>query len=353
MLIINDRNFTAQSMIDRLEWLSKYNLEFVTFSDRPDESEGSFQERMLNMEVNGPSEELVPPGLIDIIDDINILVTHFTVIPASIINAAKNLEFIGILRGGWENVDLPAASNRKIPISNSPGRSADAVADFTIGLMLAESKNIVRSSIALREGLWKQEFPNSPYRHNLRGQTVGLIGFGQVGSRVAKKLGGFEVNTLVYDPYISNEVIIKAGCQPIDLNSLLKQSDFVSLHYRYNKGDKSLLGPKEISLMKPTAYIINTARGGLIDGDALYQVLKDHKIGGAALDVFEEEPLPKNYQFFELENVTLTPHLAGHSLDSISTPFEILGNEIERFLKNEPLHFVKNKDLIQKQKGKI
>jgi D-3-phosphoglycerate dehydrogenase len=346
MLIINDRNFTAQTMVDRLKWLGKYDLEFVTFPDRPDESEGDFQERMLKMEVNGPSEDLAPSGLIDVVKDINILVVHFTVIPSSVINTAKNLEFIGVLRGGWENIDLPAASKRKIPVSNSPGRSSDSVADFTIGMMLAESKNIVRASIALREGLWKQKFTNTTYCHNLKGQTIGLIGFGQVGSRVAKKLSGFEVNILVYDPYISNEVIVKAGYKPMDLDSLLKQSDFVSMHCRYNKGDKSILGSREISLMKPTAYIINNAREGLIDSDALYQALKDHKIGGAAIDVYKEEPLPKDYPFFELENVTLTPHLAGHSLDSMTAPFEILGGEIERFLKKEPLHFVKNKDLI-------
>ncbi|MBN2395519.1 MAG: 2-hydroxyacid dehydrogenase, partial [Candidatus Atribacteria bacterium] len=259
-----------------------------------------------------------------------------------------HLEFIGVLRGGWENIDLAAASKRRIPVSNSPGRSADAVADFTIGLMLCESKNIVRSSIALREGLWKQKYSNKDFLSNMKGQTIGLVGFGQIGSRVAKRLSGFEVNILVYDPYISTEVIKNAGCEPTDLTTLLKQSDIVSLHYRYNKGDKSLISSHELSYMKPTAYIINTARGGLVDSDALYKVLKERKIGGAALDVYEKEPIPTNYPFFELENVTLTPHLAGHSLNSLTAPFEILGKEIERFLKNEPLHFIKNQETAQK-----
>ncbi|HDK26050.1 MAG TPA: hypothetical protein ENG48_03010 [Candidatus Atribacteria bacterium] len=153
ILLVNDRYFTSEFMINQLEWLSRYNLDFFTFSDRPDESQESFQKRMLEMEVHGPSEELAPPGLINIIKDINILAVHFTVIPSSVIFAAKNLEFIGILKGGWENIDLQAANTRKIPISNSPSRSADAVADFTIGLMICESKNIIRSSIALRNGL--------------------------------------------------------------------------------------------------------------------------------------------------------------------------------------------------------
>ncbi len=347
ILLVNDRNFTAQDMKDRLQKLSKYDVEFVTFSDRPDESEGDFQERMLQMEVNGPSEELSPSGLIDAIKDVNILVVHFTIIPPSIINAAKDLEFIGVLRGGWENVDLPAASKRGIPVSNAPGRSADAVADFTVGLMICESKNIVRSSIALKQGLWKQRYVNKDYLFNLKGKTIGLVGFGQVGSRVAKKLSGFDVNILTYDPYIPEDVIKKAGCKAADLDTLLKESDFVSLHYRYNKGDKPIIGKRELSLMKPTAYLINTAREGLVDSDALYQALKDRKIGGAAIDVYEKEPLPKDYPFFELENVTLTPHLAGHSLDSMTAPFEILGEEIERFLKGEPLQFVRNKDAIK------
>ena len=342
VLLVNDRNFTAQEMIDRLQGLSQYNVEFVSFSDRPNESEGDFQERMLQMEVNGPSEELAPSGLIDVIKDINILVVHFTIIPPSIINAAKDLEFIGVLRGGWENVDLPAASKRRIPVSNSPGRSADAVADFTVGLMICESKNIVRSSIALRQGLWKQKYTNKNFLYNLKGKTIGLVGFGQIGSRVAKKLSGFDVNILTYDPYIPEDVIKKAGCKKTELETLLKKSDFVSLHYRYNKGDKPIISKQELSLMKPTAYLINTAREGLVDSDSLYQVLKDQKIGGAAIDVYEKEPLPKDYPFFELENVTLTPHLAGHSLDSMTAPFEILGEEIERFLKGEPLQFVRN-----------
>lgn len=347
ILLVNDRNFTAQKMIDRLQKLNKYDVEFVTFPDRPDESEGDFQERMLQMEVNGPSEELAPSGLIDAIKDINILVVHFTIIPQSIINAAKHLEFIGVLRGGWENVDIPAASKRGIPVSNSPGRSADAVADFTVGLMICESKNIVRSSIALRKGLWKQRYVNKDYLFNLKGKTIGLIGFGQIGSRVAKKLCGFDVNILTYDPYIPEDVIEKAGCKATDLGTLLKESDFVSLHYRYNKGDKPIIGKPELSLMKPTAYLINTAREGLVDSDALYQALKNREIGGAAIDVYEKEPLPKDYPFFNLENVTLTPHLAGHSLDSMAAPFEILGEEIERFLKGEPLQFVRNKDAIK------
>jgi D-3-phosphoglycerate dehydrogenase len=302
-------------MINQLEWLSRYNLDFFTFSDRPDESQESFQKRMLEMEVHGPSEELAPPGLINIIKDINILVVHFT-------------------------------NTRKIPVSNSPGRSADAVADFTIGLMICESKNIIRSSIALRNGLWEKKYFNSNYHYNLKGQTVGLIGFGQVGSRVAKKLSGFEVNILVYDSLVLKEIIIKAGCQPVELDYLLQNSDFVSLHYRYSEETKNILGSREISLMKPTTYLINTAREGLVDSKALYKALKNRKIGGAALDVFDVEPLPNDSPFLQLENVTLTPHLAGHSLNSMITPFEILGKEIDRFLKNEPLKFVKNENNI-------
>lgn len=347
ILVINDRNFSAQEMINRFQRLTKYDVEFVTFPDRPDESEGHFQERMLQMEVNGPSEKLAPTGLIDAIKNINILVVHFTIIPPSIINAAKDLEFIGVLRGGWENVDLPAASKRGIPVSNSPGRSADAVADFTVGLMICESKNIVRSSIALRQGLWKQKYVNKEYLFNLKGKTIGLIGFGQIGSRVAKKLSGFDVNIIAYDPYMPENIINEAGCKATGLDTLLKESDFVSLHYRYNKGDKPIIGKRELSLMKPTTYLINTAREGLVDSNALYQSLKNRKIGGAAIDVYEKEPLPKDYPFFELENVTLTPHLAGHSLNSMTAPFKILGEEIERFLKDEPLQFVRNKDAIK------
>ena len=342
VLLVNDRYFTPEFMRARLKWLSKYNLEFSTFTDHPGENQESFHRRMLDMEVNGPSEKLAPAELKKVIKDINILVVHFTIVPASVIKFAENLEFIGILRGGWENVDLKEASANHIFVSNSPGRSADAVADFTIGLMICESKNIVRGSIALRNGAWGRQYINSEYQYNLKGQTIGLIGFGQVGSRVAKKLSGFEVNILVYDPFIEREAIIRAGCQPVSLDELLTHSDFVSVHYRYTKETKNLIDSREISLMKSTAYLINTAREGIVNSKALIKALKERTIGGAALDVFEEEPLSNNSPFLELDNVTLTPHLAGISLNSIYAPFEILGEEIERFLKNESLKYNKS-----------
>jgi len=339
LLLVSDFYLKPDQMKNEFKHLEGYGVEFLTVEDHPEDTIDTFQERMLAMESHGPEFIPPPPHLINAIQDVDILIVHFTVVPAEVIKAAKNLALIGVLRGGCENVNIKAASEKHIPVVNAPGRSGDAVSDFTIGLMIAESKNIVRSSIALREGVWKKSFHNASYLHNLRGRTIGIIGFGEIGTRVAKKLKGFDVKLVIHDPYFPEEKIIKAGYQSVGLHELLRESDFVTLHLRLTKETQHLIGEKELTLMKPTAYIINTARADLIDESALVKALQEGKIGGAAVDVFPTEPLPPTSPFLTLDNVTITPHLAGTSVDTIHNSFGILGEELQRFFNNEPLQF--------------
>ena len=342
VLLVSDCMLTPERMREEFRGLEKYDLEFSTIADHPNDTEEEFQARMLKLEVEGPEAVTPPKGLIEAVEDVDVLIVHFTVVTEAVIKAAKKLKLIAVLRGGWENVNTKAATENGIIVVNSPGRSGDAVADFTVGMLIAESKNIVRSSIAFRKGLWKPEFHNSSYLHNLRGRNVGIVGFGEIGKRVANRLKGFGVNILAYDPFLPKENILNEGCTPVDLPTLLKESDYITLHLRFTEKTKHIIGKNELAMMKPTAYLVNTARSGLVDEKALIEALRNKQIGGAALDVYDTEPLPLDSPFFELENVTITPHLAGTSVDTMHNSFVILGEELERYFRNEKLQFVKN-----------
>jgi D-3-phosphoglycerate dehydrogenase len=246
---------------------------------------------------------------------------------------------IGCCRGGYENINIDAARKKGVIVVNAPGRTANAVAEFTIGLMIAEARNIARGHHALKSGIWRKNYVNDEYRMELRDKVIGIIGFGNIGRRVAQLLKAFNVKTiLVYDPYIPNEEIVKAGCEPADLRRIFQESDFITIHARLTKESVCLINRELISLMKRTAYIINTARAGLIDYNALYEALKERRIGGAALDVFDLEPLPSNSPWLELDNVTLTPHLAGDTIETRLNGIIIISEEIAAFLEGRPLH---------------
>lgn len=342
VLLVSDYILKPERMREEFRKLEKYDLEFSTIADHPNDTEEEFQARMLKLEVEGCEAVTPPEGLLEAVQDVDILIVHFTVVTEAIIKAAKNLKLIGVLRGGWENVNTKAATKKGIIVVNSPGRSGDAVADFTAGLIIAESKNIVRSSIEFRKGVWKPDFHNSSYLHNLRGRTVGILGFGEIGKRVAKRMKGFDAKIIIHDPFMPEENITKAGYTAVDLRTLLAESDHLTLHIRFTEQTRHFIGKNELAMMKPTAYLINTARSGLVDEAALIEALRNKQIGGAAIDVFDTEPLPLDSPFFDLDNVTLTPHLAGTSVDTMHNSFVILSEELERYFNDEKLQFVKN-----------
>jgi len=195
-----------------------------------------------------------------------------------------------------------------------------------------ENKNIARSHHYMKEGRWVKSYINQRYIRNMNKCTVGLIGYGAIGSRVAKKLKGFESQILVYDPFVSIEQIEKDGVKVVELDQLLKTSDFVSVHLRLSDKTKKFMGKREFAQMKKTAYFINTARAGLVDTEALTDALKNREIGGAAIDVFDQEPLPFDHPYLNLENVTLTSHLAGTSSDTPVVSVEIGVQKLKDYL---------------------
>lgn len=325
----------------------------VIFSGDWEPSWDNLQFRRLEVEKQGPEIEPCDPLVLEHGADANILMGLFIPVSSKVMDAMPNLRIVGVSRAGLENVNVEEATKRGILVFNVMGRNAHAVSDFAVGMMLAEGRNIARAHYAIKSGTWRKTFSNSSMVPELNGKTVGLVGFGYIGSLVAKKLSGFDVNVIVYDPYTDPEKIKEAGCTPVEqLEELFSTSDFVSMHARLTDANKGMIDERLIGMMKPTAYFINTARAGLVDQDALAKALKENKIAGAALDVFTTEPIAEDSPFLELDNVTLTTHLAGTTSDALSNSPYLLAADIARFLKGEQAKFIINPEVIEQPEFK-
>jgi D-3-phosphoglycerate dehydrogenase len=267
----------------------------------------------------------------------HVLVVHIAPVSERIINAGRQLRIIACSRGGPVNVDLQAATKREIPVIYTPGRNAEAVADFTIGLMLAESRNIARAHTLLKtEGIWKREFYHyDSTGSELAGKILGIIGFGAVGALVAVRAKAFGMKILAYDPFVAGMRISRMGARPVEqLDSLLERSDFVTVHARLTPETEKMINSQRLSHMKKTAFLINTSRGALVDENALYVALKSGTIRGAALDVFSQEPVPRDSPLLSLSNITVTPHIAGASVGVVHRASDMITEDIVRVLTN-------------------
>lgn len=301
---------------------------------------------MGRIEANGPEKEALPQGYVEN-DDTEILMTNYCPVSTKGLSVLKNLRVVGVIRSGFENVNVDAATKNNVLVVNASGRNADAVSDFTVGLMLAEVRNIARAHNSVKNGDWQLKFANNDSIPDMREKTIGLFGFGYIGKLVAEKLSGFHMKVIYYDPFVSPEDGLKNGAISVSKEELFAKSDFISVHARLTEESKNVIGRIELESMKPTAYFINTARAGLVDYDSLYDLLKDHKIKGAGLDVFEQEPLPATDRFRELDNVTMTTHLAGYTTDAIRNSPRLVLRRIKNILLNDARDGVVNPSVLQ------
>lgn len=251
--------------------------------------------------------------------DADVIMVVYAKITEKIINSATKLRGIVRYGIGVDNIDLKAASKQKIPVANVPDYSIGTVADHAFALLLALNRKLLLADNVIRSGKWGVWTSPSPKLMgvDLEGKTLGLIGIGKIGSAVAARAKGFGMKVIAYDPYIPKEAAEKLGIELVDLETLLKNADFVSIHSPLTNETRGMIGEKELKLMKKTAYIINTARGPIIQEEALYKALKNGWIAGAGLDVYEKEPPDKNNSLFKLENVVLTPHIAYYTQEAI------------------------------------
>ncbi|MBM3878878.1 MAG: oxidoreductase [Verrucomicrobia bacterium] len=331
LLAISDTYIPAEVMAAGLASLEELGVE-VEVRSWEHGTLVELQRANLAIEQGGPGAVALPPALIEGVGEFEVVVVQFAPLGRTVLERASRLKAIGVLRGGTENVDVAGATERGVAVLNTPGRLARAVAECTVGLMLTEIRNLARGHARLMGGQWDRAFPNSEDIPELYRRTVGLVGYGAVGRLVARYLEAFGCRILTYDPYLEGD---PAPAIRSDLATLLVESDVVSLHARLSAETQHLIGAGELGRMKPTAILVNTARSGLIDEAALIEALAERQIMGAALDVFDREPLPPDHPFLRLDNVTLTPHLAGSTRDGFRNSPVLMAGHLARLLRGE------------------
>ena len=267
-----------------------------------------------------------------------ILVTHIAPVSRGILRTLPDLQMIAVARGGPVNVDVAAVRERGIRLVNTPGRNASAVAEFTVGAIIAETRNIARGHAALVRGTWRGELYRADVqRKELSAMTVGIVGYSAIGTRVAALLRGFGSRILVTDPYTGlTPEDIRYGARMVPLDELLSRSDVVTLHARLTPETRGMIDADALARMKPGAVLINTARGPMVDEHALHDALAQGHLSGAVLDTFDIEPLPAESPLLRLDSVTVTPHIAGASTTTVRVAADMVAREVRRLLESEP-----------------
>ncbi|RWP45181.1 MAG: oxidoreductase [Mesorhizobium sp.] len=279
-----------------------------------------------------------PDEVVDFIGDAEIFVTQLAPLSETMMQRLPALKLVAVSRGGPINIDMVAAKAHGITVVNVPGRNATAVAEFTIGAILAETRLIRVGHEALRKGEWRGDL----YRADRTGRelnemTVGVIGYGNIGTKVVRLLRAFGCRILVTDPYVQLSAEDRnAGAELVALDDLLSRSDVVTLHPRVTEETRGLINKDTIARMKPGMIFVNTARGPLVDYDALYDALVSGHIGSAMLETFAVEPVPADWPLLQLPNVTLTPHIAGASVRTVTYAAEQAAEEVRRFIVGLP-----------------
>lgn len=254
--------------------------------------------------------------------------------------SAPKMKLVQLLSAGYDAVDIEAARRAKVPVSNNGGANAISVAEHAMMLMLTVARRVVWQHASVSGGRWRGNGP-PPAMYELYNKTLGIIGLGNIGKKVARRAQAFGMNIDYYDiARLTEDQEDQLGVKFRLLRELLKRSDFVSLHTPLNKSTTHLIGAAELALMKPTAIIVNTSRGPVIDETALHKHLEAKKIFGAGLDVFDQEPPPSNNPLFNLDNVVLTAHFAGPTSDNHVARFRNAFDNVERVKRGESAFWV-------------
>jgi glyoxylate reductase len=227
----------------------------------------------------------------------------------ALLSKAPKLKVVSNMAVGFDNVDVDACTQRGIPVGNTPGVLTDGTADLTMAIMLAAARRIIEANLDARQGRWQTWSPTGWLGKDLRGATLGIIGMGQIGTAVAERATGFGMKILISDPDPNLEKVEKLMAKHVPLETLLQDSDFISLHIPLTPETHHLINEDTLIRMKPTSLLINTSRGSIVDSNALIRALEGGWIAGAALDVTDPEPLPQNHRLFELPNCLIVPHI--------------------------------------------
>lgn len=232
---------------------------------------------------------------------------------ADLIHQSPELKVISQMAVGYDNIDIAAATQAGIPVGHTPGILTETTADFTWALLMAAARRVVEAHQEVQKGIWRPWGPDVLTGVDLYGATLGIVGFGRIGQAVARRAAGFDMQVLYSDPHCDPEEEKRTGARCVTLDELLRQSDFVTLHTYLSPETFHLISTDQLKKMKPSAILINTSRGPVVDSQALDQALQDGIIAGAALDVTEPEPIPQDSPLLRRPNVVVTPHIASAS----------------------------------------
>ncbi|GLR92224.1 hydroxyacid dehydrogenase [Bradyrhizobium iriomotense] len=252
------------------------------------------------------------------------------------LEASRDMKVVTRIGVGYDAVDVPALSRRKVPLMVAGSANSPSVAEAALFMMLTLAKRAQELHACVRDDRWADRLGILPF--DLYGKTVLIVGFGRIGSRTAKRCLAMEMNVQVYDPYKPATDIKAAGCEPVtDIDAALPRADFVSIHCPKTPETVGMFNAARIGLMKRTAYLINTARGGIVEEKALYDALTSGRLAGAGLDVFEQEPPPSGHSLFELANVIMAPHVAGVTVEAVDRMSEQTARNILSVLDGDPI----------------
>jgi glyoxylate reductase len=256
-------------------------------------------------------------------------------VDGDLMDAAPGLRVVSNVAVGYDNVDVAEATRRAILVTNTPGILTDTTADFAFALLMAAARRVVEADRYTRQGRWKTWGPQVLLGQDVHGACLGLVGLGGVGLEVAKRARGFGMRILYFDHRGRPREERRYGLVPTDLDQLLREADFVSLHVPLTSETRHLIGERELSLMKPTAILVNTARGPVVDQQALYRFLKERRITAAALDVTEVEPIPMDDPLLTLDNVIIAPHIASASVATRARMASVAADNLLAALRGE------------------
>ena len=271
-----------------------------------------------------------------------IIVRSRTKVPKEVIDRGKNLKVIGRAGVGVDNIDVKYATEKGIPVVNAPRGSTHSVAELVFAHMLSLARHLTYADRSLREGRWEKKKLKGI---ELQGKTLGIIGFGRIGQEVWKIAKVFDMKCIAYDPYMPDDAIKEKGAEPGSMEDVLRNANFITIHALLTDETRHMISGKQFDMMKPGAYIINCARGGIVDENALYDALKEGKIAGAALDVYETEP-PGENPLFEFDNTSFTPHLGASTAEAQIRAGTTTAEQVLKVLKGEKPDFIVNPEVL-------
>lgn len=335
VVVIGDRLVSADVLAEAASELAiEKPIKIEKFDWYSDLSKEQFQEKIKAIEQRGPEGVKIPEGILPALRGADYLLVHIAPVSKEMIDAAPRLKLIGTCRGGLEHIALDEVKKKDIPLVHVI-RNAEPVADFTLGLILDVTRNIAFSYQQVAQGKWPKQFPNDPYKTTLANLTIGLVGLGHIGKLVVKRLNNLGVNIMAYDPFVDPEKIRSEGLKIdfVGLKQLFEEADVISLHVRVTPETKRMINKDLLSRMKPSAYLVNTARPDIIDEKDFIDVLKNHKIAGAAIDVVWDEPIQLDDPLLKLDNLIITSHIAGDTIDAIPRSPYLLRDVLNDYLK--------------------